>query len=79
MIFGHAPIIFPAVLGLPVTFRPRFYLHLALLHAGLVVRVAADIGSWAPGRHWAGLVNVVTLLLFLINTISSIGRKPAPE
>ena len=44
MIFGHAPIIFPAVLGLPVTFRPRFYLHLALLHAGLVVRVAAHPG-----------------------------------
>ncbi|MGD2062314.1 MAG: hypothetical protein PVF51_01890 [Nitrospirota bacterium] len=78
MIFGHAPIIFPAVLGLPVAFRRRFYLHLALLHAALVVRVAADLAAWAPGRRWAGLVNALTLLLFLINTVSSIRSRPSP-
>jgi hypothetical protein len=32
MIFGHAPIIVPAVLGVRVAFSPGFYVHLALLH-----------------------------------------------
>lgn len=31
MIFGHAPMIFPAILGAVVTFRPTFYAHLILL------------------------------------------------
>ena len=80
MIFGHAPIIFPAVLGLPVAFRRRFYLHLVLLHAALVVRVVGDLGGWFPGRQWGGLGNAVALLLFLINTVSSLDyRSAAPH
>ncbi|MGC8857471.1 MAG: hypothetical protein ACP5QU_11830, partial [Anaerolineae bacterium] len=27
MIFGHAPIIFPAILATPITYSPAFYLH----------------------------------------------------
>src|SRR5690606_10579616 len=42
MIFGHAPVIFPAVLGLPMPYSDRFYSHLILLHATLIVRVAGD-------------------------------------
>ena len=39
MIFGHAPIIFPAVLGRPLPYRPAFYLHLILLQATLLLRI----------------------------------------
>ena len=42
MVFGHAPIIFPAVLRVAVPYHPTFYLPLALLHLSLVVRLAGD-------------------------------------
>lgn len=71
-IFGHAPIIFPAVLGLPVPFRRGFYAHLVVLHASLVVRVCADlIHSW-PLRRWGGLLNAVAVVLFLANTVRAV-------
>ena len=76
MIFGHAPIILPAVLGVAVGFRPSFYAHLALLHATLVLRVAGDLLGWLPGRQWGGLLNVVALLLFAANTAWGVLRPP---
>jgi hypothetical protein len=76
MIFGHAPIIFPAVLGVPMPFRPAFYAHLAVLHVSLVLRVSGDLAAWWPGRQWGGLLNVVAVLLFLGNTaLSGVGGK----
>jgi hypothetical protein len=71
MIFGHAPIIFPAVLGVSISFKPRFYLHLILLHLTLIVRVAGDLTGWFPGRQWGGLLNVFAILLFFANTLSA--------
>ncbi len=52
MIFGHAPIVFPSVLGRPLAYHRFFYLHLALLHLSLVLRVAGDVLFWLPGRQW---------------------------
>ncbi len=80
MIFGHAPIIFPAVLGLPMAFRRTFYAHLVLLHLTLLLRVTGDLADWLPGREWGGLLNVLVLALFLINTISSVRLplRPVP-
>ena len=73
MVFGHAPIILPAVLGTPLPYRPRFYAHLALLHVGLVLRiVAGDLfglhGAWLLG----GIVNVAALLLFVASSALAI-------
>jgi hypothetical protein len=65
MIFGHAPIIFPAILGKPVEFHPALYAPLALLHASLALRVGADLASWMPLRLWGALLNGVALLSFL--------------
>lgn len=50
MIFGHAPIIFPALLGLPINFQPVFYIQLALLHASLLLHVFADYVNLYPAR-----------------------------
>lgn len=74
MIFGHAPIIFPAVLGMAIPYRPVFYTHLVALHASLVLRVGGDLAGWWPGRRWGGLLNVVAVLLFLTNTALSGAR-----
>lgn len=68
MVFAHAPIILPAVLGRTVPYRPAFYGHAALLHAGLVLRVAADLIPSPPGRRWGALLNTLALVLFLVNT-----------
>ena len=72
MIFGHAPIVFPAVLDLPIRYSPWLYSHLILLHATLLLRVGGDLLLWMPGRQWGGLLNGVVLLLFLGNTAFSI-------
>jgi hypothetical protein len=75
MIFGHAPIIFPAVLGLPVQFKPVFYVHLVLLHLSLIIRLAGDLLGFGPGRLWGGLLNGVALLLFLANTAYALRKS----
>lgn len=79
MIFGHAPIIFPAVLGWRISFRPAFYTHLALLHLTLLLRIAGDLVPSLPARQWGGLLNVVTLVLFLANTAYGILRPVTPR
>ncbi len=68
MIFGHAPIILPAVLGRPMPFHPSFYLHLALLHLSLVLRIIGDVSAALTLRQWGGLLNAVAILLFLAAT-----------
>jgi hypothetical protein len=75
-IFGHAPVILPAVLNIPVPFRPAFYLPLALLHATLALRVASDLLGWAPGRAWGGLLNVLALLSFFASIGYAAIRAP---
>jgi hypothetical protein len=74
MIFGHAPIIFPAVLGPMVSYRPAFYAHLGLLHVGLVMRVAGDVAGIAALRRGGGVLNAVAIVLFLANTVYAIAR-----
>jgi hypothetical protein len=73
MVFAHAPVIFPAVLGLPMPFRGAFYLHVGVLHLSVMLRVAGDLidalGRW---RVWGGLLNAAALLLFALNTGRSI-------
>lgn len=77
MIFGHAPIIFPAVLGLPIRFTPWFYSHLALLHLSMLMRVGGDLLLVGWLRRWGGLLNGIALLLFLSLTAGTIlaGRQ----
>jgi hypothetical protein len=72
MIFAHAPIIFPAVLRLPMAYTPRFYSHLILLHLSLVLRVAGDLLPWYEARLWGGMLNVLVLLLFMANTVLAV-------
>lgn len=72
MIFGHAPIIFPAILGAPIKFYSAFYGHLTLLHFSLLLRVTGDLTNQFELRRWGGLFNEFAILLFLGMTIYSI-------
>lgn len=75
MIFGHAPIILPAVLEIQVQYAPRFYLHLSLLHLSVLLRVASDLHGWQDGRRWGGMLNAWVLLLFIGNMVWSFRNR----
>ncbi len=75
MIFGHAPVIIPAVMGVKIPYKPVFYVHLALLHLSLVLRVAGDLLPNWTARRWGGLLNEVAVVLFLVVTIVAARMK----
>jgi hypothetical protein len=72
MIFGHAPIIFPAILGSPIRYSPTFYVPPVLLHLSLAIRLLGDLTQQFDVRRWGGLLNEVAILFFLAITIQSI-------
>ena len=79
MIFGHAPMILPAILRRAPSYHPAFYAPLGLHHASLLLRVVGDLVGWWPGRRWGGLLNAVAVLLFLIILARVLPPgKPAP-
>lgn len=67
MIFGHAPVIVPAVLRVRLPFHVSFYGHVVLLHSALAARLVAGdaLGStvwWRAG----GIATEVAVVLFLV-------------
>lgn len=77
MIFGHAPIIFPSILGTPLVYRPFFYVHLTILHLSLVLRIVGDLLGSVHARQCGGLLNAAAILLFLGGTLFAVrsGRR----
>jgi hypothetical protein len=72
MIFGHAPIIFPAILGSPILYHRAFYTQPVLLHLSLGIRLLGDLTQQHDIRRWGGFLNEVAILFFLGITIYSI-------
>lgn len=70
MVFGHAPIILPAVLRVDLPYARLLYLPLALLHASVALRVGADLVGHARLRQWGGSLNVVALVAFALSVAS---------
>jgi hypothetical protein len=74
MVFGHAPIIFPAVLRVAVPYHAAFYLPLALLHASLAVRLAGDATGQFAWTRTGGLLNALALAAFIVLTAGAVLR-----
>ena len=74
MIFGHAPIIAPMLLGRRIAFDHLFYAPLILLQISLALRITSDLAEWLPGRSWGALLNVASVLLFLMITARGLAR-----
>ena len=74
MIFGHAPIIFPAVARVKIPYHPAFYLQLALLHASLLARVVGDLGGMPALRRCGAIANGAALLIFVVTILVSVLR-----
>jgi hypothetical protein len=62
MVFGHAPIILPAVAGIRVRVNAAAYFPLGLLHLSLLLRIAADFHDWIELRALSGPITVVALV-----------------
>jgi len=72
MVFGHAPVIVPAVLRVPLPYRQLNYAALALLHGGLVIRlVLGDMLGVPDGLLIGGVVNVLAMLAFVGVSVGS--------
>jgi hypothetical protein len=78
MIFGHAPIIVPALTGLRLNYHPIFYGHLILLHTMLAYRTYGSLTRDLVAQQRGGLFNVVAVLLFIIVTGSILYRSNNP-
>ncbi len=71
MIFGHAPVIFPSILGARYVFSRRHYLHLALLQASLLLRIGGGVLGVDAWRTWGALFNGLSITLFVLVTVTS--------
>jgi hypothetical protein len=79
MVFGHAAIIFPAVLRVKVPYAPVFYLPLALLHASVALRLAGDAIGSAGVLRWGGMANGVALAVFIVTMVVAVVRGRASK
>ena len=80
MIFGHAPIILPAVVGLRVQYSATAYVPLALLHISVLLRITADLFEWIEVRTVSGPATVLALACYaaiLVIARSKSNHRPA--
>lgn len=69
MIFAHAPFILGGVIRRTIPYHAALYVPVVLLHAGLALRVVADLRAadlaWVTG----GVLNVLAVLLFMVTGV----------
>ncbi|MBI2753701.1 MAG: hypothetical protein HYX46_09355 [Betaproteobacteria bacterium] len=66
MVFGHAPVIFPAVLRIALPYHASFYAPLAVLHASVLLRFAADLADHSSLRAAGGVGNALAIVFFIL-------------
>ena len=66
MVFGHAPVIFPAVLRIALPYHAAFYGPLVFLHASVLLRLAADLADSPPLRAAGGVGNALAIMFFIL-------------
>lgn len=72
MVFGHAPVIVPALTRLRLRWHAGFYIPLGLLHGTLVLRVLSTWSGVFSWRQWGGFGNALVLLLFVAMVLESL-------
>ncbi len=79
MVFGHAPMIVPALTGRHITFSPFMYVPLAILHFSLILRLISDFSGSFDGRMTASAINAISIILFLIIMAYGLVKGAAPR
>ena len=76
MVFGHAPIIVPAVLRVSFPYHPALYAPLILLHGSLAVRLFwVEVGAW--GNAAAIVLFIATALFLVLRVDAHQGARPS--
>lgn len=79
MVFGHAPIILPAVTGLRVRFSRVAYVPLGLLHISVIIRVMSDLLGLVDLRVASGVITIVAIAGYAATLTAVSWRKPLPK
>jgi hypothetical protein len=74
MVFGHAPIIRPAVLRVSIPHTRWFYVPLVLLHGSLALRVAGDASTRFEWIRVGGLLNALALAAVVVANATIVVR-----
>lgn len=74
MVFGHAAIIFPAVLRVAVPYHPSFYVPLVLLHLSVAIRLVGDASGRFEWTSMGGMLNAIALAAFIATMIAAVMR-----
>jgi hypothetical protein len=77
MVFGHAPVIVPAVARASVRYHWSFYVPLALLHLSVAERVVGDLVASPSVRAAGGTLSALALIVFIATLITAIARGRA--
>lgn len=78
MVFAHAPIILPAVLGAPVRYTAALYVPTLLLEASVAVRLFADFSERVellPVSAWTTVASMVLYGLILASTAATVAGR----
>lgn len=78
MVFGHAPVILPAVLRVSLRYTPWFYLPVAALNLSLALRVAGDLAGLHGLRAAGSTGNALAIALFIATAATAALRRAAP-
>jgi hypothetical protein len=77
MVFGHAPVIVPAVARANVRYHWSFYAPLALLHLSVAERVVGDLVASPSVRAAGGTLGALALVVFIATLLTAIVRGRA--
>lgn len=66
MVFGHAPVIFPAVVRVAIPYSAVLYGPLVLLHGALALRIAGDLAGQPLLRGIGAVGNAIAIALFIL-------------
>jgi hypothetical protein len=69
MVFGHAPIIVPAVLRVALPYRAWFYLPLVVLHLSVAIRIYGSLMQYFPIRQEGGACNAAAIAIFILTML----------
>ncbi len=77
MVFGHAPVIVPAVLRIELGYSPWFYLPVVVLNLSLALRVAGDFAGHTGARTAGSIGNALAIALFIVIAATMALRRAA--
>jgi hypothetical protein len=79
MVFGHAPIILPAVLRVAVPWARRLVAPLLLLHVAVALRSAGSLADMPTLRQAGAWCSVVAIVGFIATVVSLVQQRHPPR